>query len=216
MEKAVLESNFKHSDISESTDKPETFLADFLDQIRYPHLFRLVCNKNNSNLFENEKKRLQRPVSLVSLEMLEAELVNQGLIDKNQDSLAKFARHQISLLVWQARRLMLPLENIEFLIDVTELIIKLAYQAVSYSSGEINKNLSYSDNQLRYLEQFSAYLTGIYQTPTNKYEQGMNLVLKSISETNINSTDKTIKCVIPLSKTNFVEMLKSSTVSKNK
>jgi len=182
-------------------------IGNFLQKKGLNNLYSLLYNPQS-----RRRSAVARPLSVEELEMLEAELKNQGIInsrvDTYSDTLSQFARHRIGMLVWLARRTEISNEQIDFKIDLLEFIKSLIREKYQEC---VSLNLSkYSYDEIQYLEQFASYLNGEYSEPINKYEQGLNLVLRAITVTKSKYSENSLKCTLPISKVDFLKLLKGN------
>lgn len=118
----------------------------------YPNLLRL------RNLFAGEQaerpagrnspavSELQNPISVSQLEMLEAELQNQGILPARKDRtklLSQFANYEIDLWRWRARRVGSQSIDLQFAIDTPRYVVHCALnllkryeQTIDQAGGE--------------------------------------------------------------------------------
>ncbi len=140
--------------------------------------------------------KLSEPIAVVKFEMLEAELLNQRILPKTHETLSQKIRHEVNLLSWHAKRLGVDIQSINFLVDVPRLILKLSSQ-----------DMSPSTSSLAYLELFSDYIQGKFDSTSNKYEEGLNLVLNAILNSKQDKVLDQNTCILPISKTDFFKQL---------
>lgn len=141
--------------------------------------------------------KLTEPVELVKFEMLEAELLNQRILPKTNETLSQKIRHEVNLLSWHAKRLGVDTNLIKFLIDVPKLIIEL-------SNSDTTKNNSAS---MEYLELFADFILGKFDSASNTYEEGLNVVLKAILKSKDDNLLDHKVCILPTTKAEFFKLL---------
>ncbi len=128
------------------------------------------------NLETNTILKLSSPISIDQLEMLEAELHNQGILSKTIETISQRVRHDAGLLGWHARRFGISPNQIEFLVDVPKYIIKKA-QELEEETKSSTQNSTLFPRELSYLDQFSSFILGKFDNTENKYEDALNVVL---------------------------------------
>lgn len=217
----------------ESIRSDESKSEEEISAVKNMQIGNFLQKKGLSNLYSllyhpqsRKRSAVARPLSVEELEMLEAELKNQGIIKSTvntpnivsnntvSDTLSKIARHQIGMLVWLARRTEVSNEQIDFKIDLREFIKSLIRE--KFQEGTTPNLSKYSNDEIQYLEQFASYLNGEYAEPINKYEQGLNLVLKAITITKNKHSESSLKCTLPVSKVEFVKLLKGNLQKEKK
>ena len=169
-------------------------------------LSELEALLSNSFAADRLSERISSPMQLEQLEMLEAELKNQGILPKGEaTTLAQHALHSASILRWRAQRGGITGDNIEFVVDVPEYLLRRAEEiekqlielGAKDNSQEselfLRRSSSWGkayDNQTRllqdlgYLERFASYLLGKFDEDGNRYERGLNLILRIIAARN--------------------------------
>jgi hypothetical protein len=172
-------------------------ISDFAsaDLIKYPSLNRI------QKLLESNKKlpKLSDPIELVKFEMLEAELLNQRILPTTNETLSQKIRHEVNLLAWHAKRYGIESEDINYLVDVPRFILKLSAQ---------DSNIGGPD--LSYLELFADFILGKFDNANNSYEEGLNVVIKAILKSKDDHLLDKINCNLPISKTEFLKLIKGS------
>ena len=161
-------------------------------------LAQLVRILNQDPARRRQAERLTSDLTLDGLEMLEAELRNQGILPTLAPGLTQRALREASVLRWKARRSGVDESRLTFFVNIsrylTALGTHLTEQQVERHADEENlfylgtdslysKRLPESERaaQLAYLEAFASYLIGTFDQTSNRYERGMNLVLKVLS-----------------------------------
>ena len=157
---------------------------------------------------------LEAPISANQFQMLEAELVNQGLLRISSDLstlISQQAAKDTSLWRWRILRINPKIENTQILIDVPRFILDKAKQILEIEKrkreGHFLKHIStkedfqsapiFSRTQLSniyYLESFAAFINGAFEEVQSKYEKGLNVVLKALCK----DTQVTGSCSIVL------------------
>lgn len=140
--------------------------------------------------------KLNEPIEVVKFEMLEAELLNQRILPKTNETLSQKVRHEVNLLSWHAKRLGIDTQTIKFLVDVPRLIVKL-------STTDTNTTAA----SLSYLELFADFIQGQFDNASNTYEEGLNVVLKAILKSQSDSILDSKVCILPTSKAEFFKLL---------
>lgn len=225
-EKDASEKN-SDKEFSDEADSSSVEMSSFLKGNGYEELSKLFAHyttksskehRESSSSYHNPHSLSIEPLSVEALEMLEAELINQGILSISADSLSKRARREISLLLWNAKRQNATSDTITFKIDLKAFILfevlKLCTNDnVNYSSlHSIKQKLK---NELSYLEQFASYLNGAYEIPKSGYEKGLNLVLRAILKVDHQVKEETSQaslcCTLPSSKHDFMLLLSRNT-----
>ena len=146
-------------------------------------------------------------MSLASLEMLEAELTNQLLLPvlgENVPSLSQAAAFESNLLQWRARRMGVDGSRLEFQIQLAEYIGYLGSELIqllremklspahllrgTLTTKRISWRAIFPSEEivramLSYLDRFARYLFSERNALENRYQRGLNLVLKVVAET---------------------------------
>ena len=157
----------------------------------------------DSKAHDRLPKRFSAPMALDQLEMLEAELRNQGILSGAQDvtTLLQSALHTASILRWRARRAGISGDSVQFSVRVPQYVLTraeeietelrdltdtssggrelLAMRSATWGKGIDSRSRLLND--LLYLEQFAAYLIGRFETHESRYHRGLNLLLKIVS-----------------------------------
>ncbi len=184
-------------------------------------------------------ERLQEPLALEQLEMLEAELRNQAILPslpENTPSLAQAAAVEINLYRWRARRTGVACNKLNFIVDVPRYVASLAVdltsllhpERFSITSEEENSRTSQRTTwrtvfttedkiraSLEYLELFAAYFKGHFDNPSNGYQRGLNLVLKVLAtkqttESISSVVQENISVCLPIRQTDFHSLIRGS------
>lgn len=179
--------------------------------------------------------RSARPLGFEQLEMLEAELVNQGILVRSKDyccGLAQHVLHEANIWRWRAQRFGVEGSNLVFNIDLPAYVVYRAEElmCVQHESmfetnlaGQLHRNDSWWGSletlgsviaEIHYLNRFAAYLLGVFDEAANGYQRGLNLVLKVLSreieqelEVEADKSDK-LMITLPHSKREFFSRLK--------
>jgi hypothetical protein len=186
---------------------------------------------------------MQGPVTIAQLEMLEAELQNQGILPVRGDRtklLSQFANYEVDLWRWRARRVGSESIEMHFSVDAPRYLIHCALNllkryeqprgddnAVSEdvssvmpgASGLIEINHSWITHvssdanlpaNLLYLERFATYLLGGYGRALNRFQRGLNVVLRALgSPTAPAPGTEAVMLTLPFSRPEFFRALKS-------
>ncbi|MFN8389278.1 MAG: hypothetical protein U0136_03205 [Bdellovibrionota bacterium] len=148
--------------------------------------------------------RLGSPIDLDQLEMLEAELRNQGILPLESEGITTLTQHAVhtaSILRWRARRAGAWADNLQFTVRLPEYLLSradellstirsahaadpgeaelLVYRARTWGKANTPGQRLYAE--LDYLERFASYLIGEYDKSANRYQQGLNLILRVVS-----------------------------------
>jgi hypothetical protein len=180
-------------------------LGKFLLRYAYSHLSTLLEKK-----IPVQSTPVSHPLSIEELEMLEAELINQGILTPDVDALSKRVRREISLLLWNAKRTGASTGEINFKIDLMSFIVfevnKLCPDELCshHNTHPLRQKMK---NELRYLDQFASYLTGAFEEPRSGYEKGLNVVLKAIMKTHETEKTHTPDIIMPISKQEFMKKI---------
>ncbi len=197
------------------------------------HLAKLAERQREGRFETNVLRRLQVPLEFSQVEMLEAELKNQGILPRHgteKYSLTQIGSQQSSVWRWRAERFGGKGKSLSFTMNLPEFVIHRAEQLVQSSEaqeastqssnsasvygGKIDCKTSVKE-ELNYLERFAAYLCGAYDHAENRYQRGLNLVLQVLSCSAIRSAEKQrsegqLDCCLPLQKKEFLSKLKSA------
>lgn len=170
------------------------------------------------------------PLTLNQLEMLEAELINQGLLPVSEERIAEAALRQIALFRWKARRFGANQAVIDYRIDLPRFILALATELAEsngegqYSLTQLGRSLN-REARLNYLEDMAAFLLEQDQPTQNSYQRGLRLILRilqtperDIDEKVYNLGDHTQlietengltgRCMLPTSSREFAVLLR--------
>ena len=166
---------------------------------RYPQLFTLIT----------EPPATSRYLTFEELEMLEAELTNQSIVNPNPErtvTLAQFALLEMNTLRWRALRSGCDSNLLAFRIDLTRYLSRMALglihpttpqeQALFWRAGLTGQDRV--DAELAYLENFASFLNGGFENAENRYQQGLNVVLRVLSSSQPAADDPSIILPIPL------------------
>jgi hypothetical protein len=165
--------------------------------------------------FSSSRSPVCRTLHVEELEMLEAELINQGILIPNVDTLSKRARHEISLLLWYGKKVNISSELFDFRISINNFIKheieKNCLPDFESTNSSMMQMRQKSRNELDYLEQFAGYLNGEFENPKSRYEKGLNVVLKAITKTSAPIPSDKIQCTLPLTRQEFISLVQEST-----
>lgn len=169
--------------------------------------------------------RLPKHFRQDQLEMLEAELNNQGLLSRSirtNYSLSQHIQYEANVWKWRAERVGFEGSRLHFCVDLPTYIISRAEELLSSAeqksdAGESSlrasawqKRFESQDalsSELRYLESFAAFLNGAHDNPQNGYQRGLNLVLRVICSSR-SSVDEKFEISLPINKSAFFSQLK--------
>lgn len=165
------------------------------------------------------RSRYPKPLDIEQLEMLEAELQNQNILPKLSDSclsLAQHALHEKNIWRWCARRYGFNSLNIRFVIDIAKYIIRCGEEILSISTDEVEVTLHgptseyrKSVEQIQYLDTFADYLTGSMENNQNRYQRGLNLLLKTLAYSPpFQKTPPHLVVCLPIEKKDFLKLLR--------
>jgi hypothetical protein len=165
--------------------------------------------------FSSSRGPVTRTLHVEELEMLEAELINQGILIPNVDTLSKRARHEISILLWHGKKVNIQSDLFDFRISIKDLIRheieKNCLPDFESTNSSMMQMKQKSRNELDYLEQFAGYLNGEFENPKSRYEKGLNVVLKAITKTCAPVSSDKIKCTLPLTRQEFISLVNDHT-----
>ncbi|HQH26197.1 MAG TPA: hypothetical protein PLP17_02285 [Oligoflexia bacterium] len=179
----------------------------------------------------------ERLLSIEQLEMLEAELQNQRLLGRLPafaKSVHQHALQQASIWRWKARRLGVRENDLRFQVNLHQYLIcyaeELLYGFETRRSGlRADGPPSATDAEregtqeltpatlavLQYLNRFAAYLDGQYESGRNRYERGLNVVLRvlntpaAVEQARDAETNGKKTITLPLTFKAFARLLKS-------
>jgi hypothetical protein len=150
-------------------------------------------------------RRISSPMEIEQLEMLEAELRNQGILPgetEGSGTLSQHALHTASILRWRARRAGIRGNGLHFSVDLPQYLLTRAAELDeqlrrqndsterqdlglfvhrSGSWAKAHPALPHLFAELDYLERFAAYLLGAFDESRNTYQQGLNLILRVLA-----------------------------------
>lgn len=172
------------------------------------------------------------PLTLEQLEMLEAELKNQGILPTIDGSLFQHALHTSSILRWRGRRAGVVCDGFDFRIDVPRYVVaraeQIEQQLTTFRSAEtgakgellLHRSSSWGKgldspsrllSELTSLDAFAGYLLGKFEQHTNRYQRGLNLLLKILTTGEAKKdveASKGPQIVLPVEPREFLERLK--------
>ncbi len=158
---------------------------------------------------EREASVLARPLMHpVELEMLEAELENQGFLSAPDPRFRLSFRlaYECSAFRWRARCYGVSGLPLEFRVNLPRFLLQCANHAAVN-----NTDLAPIDGrEMCYLDRFAGYLLGRTITPRNLYDQGMNLVLRVLANPAHqppNTGRSAVDVVIPTTKFEFLKLI---------
>jgi len=197
-----LASNYFDDEISEYSE-----IVSFLNKYSFNNLSDLFSNIENK-----DKSPIKQPLSIEELEMLEAELLNQGIISAKSDALSKRVRREIALLIWNGKRNSSNFSSPNFRIELKSFIkfetIKLTTLNDNLKDQQIAPKIKLKQD-LKYLDEFAAYLNGAFENTKSSYEKGLNLVLRAIMKTT-EEIDENLSFILPISKAEFIRKINSN------
>ncbi len=163
------------------------------------------------------------PLTAEQLEMLEAELIHQGVLPNLTDRSIRLGHtlsHEINLLRWYARRSGLAGSEISFVVDLPRYILSRASVLAEFrecgereSNWRLNSSLSEHD-EFAYLERFAAFLLADRDGGKNRYQKGLNLILRVLarSERSLNAKrstpEETHSLVLPMQRRELLKILR--------
>jgi hypothetical protein len=169
----------------------------------YPNLIKLRHNMSASEHKPQLLRRLSQSLNLDQLEMLEAELINQGILLNLRSAgytLAQQVAHEASVWRWRALRFGIEGSALSFQVILPHYLTQRAEElaralCVGVAQPEDSPgNLRLpgtvvptadscipSATELQYLDRFAAYLNGEFESASNRYQRGLNVVLRAIS-----------------------------------
>lgn len=213
MDKSNLEKEVEPIDSTQKfADQSGLYREEFqtrLANLNFNNLKELSIKRSKNELL----KVISSPIRLIDFEMLEAELLNQGILPKVSETLSQILIREVSHLKWTTRHFFKTDNQLELYIDVPLYLLKKADQNLETSLAE-NISIDFLSTQdLSYLEQFAAYLLGEYEETNNSYEKGLNLILKTIRSGNsanesINKDSNGLtKVILPVSQKSLIKTL---------
>lgn len=168
---------------------------------------------------------------LLQLEMLEAELTNQGILASSSEhpfSLVRQALHETDVWRWRARRLGFDAKQLRFLLCLPHYVVFYAEQLLNdlESASEGTSRIGSQSwhhrydkqsgvlHELKYLERCAAYLCGAFENTEDRYQRGLNLVLKAIClgsrQATTDDEQGLLTMTLPLRKQDFYAALRES------
>ncbi|OVE80348.1 hypothetical protein BVY02_00425 [bacterium J17] len=221
-------------------DEQSVNLWDSQALATFPNLLQLKSTLQSFDESSSSSLRhASSPLSIEQLEMLEAELSNQGILPKlteNSCSLVQCAVHDSSVWRWRAQRFTVDTPKIDFLVNVPlytlwraqELSQILLIDVPGKSENPAKVLKSHSNNwrlrtedrnalilELEYLESFAGYLIGQFDEVSNRFQKGLNLILKVLSSSSLPLSVGSIKkekniliVSLPTERHEFFETLK--------
>lgn len=179
-----------------------------------------------------------RKLTLEQLEIFEAELRNQRilpLLGSATPTLTQDAQMEANLLRWRARRAGFLGSELQFRVDLERYTGMLAVDLMKLQSSGSEKNdleqitaLSAQRQTLRsayvtsaiiaekllYLDALASYLLGGFDAPQNKYQAGLNLILKILSSKSESATNHGVSVVFPVTHKEFLSLVRAHQVSE--
>jgi hypothetical protein len=216
---------------------PVDQLRGSLRKLGFEHLPELARRQSDGRYESKVLRRLQAPIGLAQVEMLEAELKNQGILPRRLTqsfSLVQIVSQETSMWCWRADRYGSSGAELQFEINLPEYLVARA-QELAMSLERDDTELDPSDallkssgmwrrkvespasvhEELQYLERFAAYLNGAFDHAANGYQRGLNLVLAVLSCSQLRMAEqreedaRSIFC-LPLKKEEFFQTLKAA------
>ncbi|MCB0325064.1 MAG: hypothetical protein KDD69_15880 [Bdellovibrionales bacterium] len=192
------------------------------------HLAQLTDGLEQGTIDSPVLKRLSRPVELKQLEMLEAELTNQGILPRLRAGVLSLAQHvaqETGVWCWRAERCGVESNSLQFDVEIPRYIIARAGELLAPLSldtpGPVEPQTgvwrraaeapAVAIAELSYLDRFAAYLLGAFYDPANRYQRGLNLVLHVlVGAARAEEEQSSLLCLtLPLSKQAFFHQLKA-------
>ena len=180
----------------------EAFVRRNPPKTKYPHLQELRAVLRDSGSAYLRLRNAVGAIDADQFEMLEAELQNQGILPRVSNSsykLSQRASYDAQFWRWRAKRYGAQNVELRFLVDVPKFILSrseeilealdnnefakesAAEQTLLQRASARGESTLNPTSELRYLDQFAAYVMGEFDDSTNRYHQGLNLVLKVLS-----------------------------------
>ncbi len=196
-----------------------------LAQAGFEELAQLARSLESDTRTAQVYARLPEHFRQDQLEMLEAELNNQGLLSRSirtNYSLSQHIQYEANVWKWRAERVGFEGSKLHFCVDLPKYLISRAEELVASAeqkSGSADTALRASawqkrfesqdalSSELRYLESFAAFLNGAHDNPENAYQRGLNLVLRVICSSK-SVVDETLEISLPIHKSAFFAQLK--------
>jgi len=180
----------------------------------------------------SEATGFEEPISLESLEMIEAELLNQGLLpDLGSEAhfLSKQASLEASYWLWRTRRHGVRDSEILFQVDLRAYLLRLVVEYTESFAFKTRRSspairqftpwtVDESDSmealeKLRYLNAFASILMSRHKPRAeNRYQRGLDLLLELLAKSAKPSGVK--KLCLPLSRRDFLSFLDAERVKK--
>lgn len=194
-------------------------------------LSRLTLALTQDSYPSKAAENLAQGLPLEDLEMLEAELVNQGILNVSPQcafSLVRQGMHEINLWRWRAKRIGFDPNRLEFEMSVPHYIIyhseqlladlQLAENGASRIGGQSwryrGSRKTMLMEELRYLDRYAAYLCGEFESTQDRYQQGLNLVLKAIClgarQRRESPAGDALMICLPIGKTDFYQSIREA------
>lgn len=212
---------------------PTPILSDF------PNLATLLATQRELSATNLDAPK-KNPISIEALEILEAELTNQGILPKAEEHalrVSQLASYESSMLRWRARRAGYPSIHLAFSVSLIRYVASIAEEMVeivrrarasqAHPLGpvvlrSITAHPRQLSGQLSYLEAYAAYLNGSYELPETSYQKGLNTLLKVLSTAESNAEEAQIianggalSVVLPVSPADFLQNLRRTAQSIN-
>ncbi len=172
-----------------------------------------------------EQTKFSTPITLDGIEMLEAELSNQGFLPSSSGArpISSHAINTANHLRWKAQRVEFDPDRLQFLVDLPRYLAHFAQiltereRRTNGSDAELLINpLENVSNRLTeiewraYIENFARYFLTQQEFEANRYERGLNLVLRIVAQSAPPSTmgnKKKITIVLPIQPKEFGKIL---------
>lgn len=193
----------------------------------YPNLLVLKQNLAASRHSSPLLARIGTALRIEQVEMLEAELINQGILLNLRSqgyTLSRQIAHEESVWRWRALRFGVEGNVLGFHVWLPAYLVERAQElAAAVPLGQEVSPLPGSAVpraegglpaavELQYLERFSAYLNGEFDAASNRYQRGLNVVLRAISAPAKEDTgaekSPVLDLTLPLTMKAFVHTLK--------
>lgn len=152
----------------------------------------------------------RHPLSPAGIEMLEAELQNQGVLPNTAGDILPLSYrigHQVSFMRWKARSHGLYSPNTLFAVDLPNYLIQVGAGLLSHDSkSEVTSmplrlschDLRFNIVELHYLNSLAAFLVRPQESRSNKFSKGLDLVIYSILRSELVDANDPNVVVLPV------------------
>lgn len=181
------------------TITPES--AAFFQTRNLDALGSFLRSSESANIF----LELKEPLAIENLDLLEAELNNQGIVPVPAVTLTQQATRDASYLRWKLRCRGVQ-QEFRFLVDIARYLNswaeKIKIQLASFSESSLLSGLEFADSaelgdqqsalaQLYYLDSLAAYVIGRFSGQKHSLNHGLNLLLRHLAHKDLASTKGT-------------------------